>query len=437
MAWGGGAVKCGDRLPRWRLLGGGRGGRRRGRGGGTVGGSATFQSVSVALGGAPAERRSAAPRRVWGGPAARTPGARRHAAGQQPAHRGRLAPPRRTMPICERAGRLERAGGTPRRPRSTRVGLTATPPSTLLECGGGRGRRGRLGEAVLGGGLTRRHACRVPATGPASRRLGGQRARPSRHTSPRALWQQHRGGGGGDGPRLDRRGGRGRVGCGQRRMRPRSLEFHCQSFPPPLSVVAAGAAHLPLGRVPAPVGRSARRSQSKPGAQATAHHPSPRVIPVAGGWTGNVAAPASISAPSAGPRGHAPKWHALLPPPPPRPPLSPPSLLPPPQPQRQPLAWDSWRRSASPPPRVGSPDESRHGRRADRAARGGARRSLSKRTTCEACDGSCWEKAGGEAVRASHRTCRAEGWNEGGGGWRGGMCTDGRGDRDVNLRGGA
>lgn len=73
----------------------------------------------------------------------------------------------------------------------------------------------------------------------------------------------------------------------------------------------------------------------------------------------------------------------------------------------------------------GEPDEPGHGRRADRAARGGARRSLSKRATSEACDGSCWKRQGGKAVRASQRTCSAEGWNEGGGGWRSGVRTDG------------
>lgn len=169
-------------------------------------------------------------------------------------------------------------------------------------------------------------------------------------------------GGGGDGPRQERRRGRGRVACRQRRMRPRSPEFHCQAWPPPLSVVAAGAAHLhralsrgPLGRVPPPVGRLVGRPQTKSGAQATAQHPSPpRVAPVAG-WRDNVAAAATVLAPSAEPRGHASKWRALLPPPPPLPPLSPPSLQPPPQPQRHPVAWDCWRRSASPPPRAGNP----------------------------------------------------------------------------------
>lgn len=82
---------------------------------------------------------------------------------------------------------------------------------------------------------------------------------------------------------------------------------------------------------------------------------SPQVAPVAGWWTDNVAAAATVSAPSAGPRGHASKWHALLPPPPTLPPLSPPSLLPPPQPQRHPVAWDTGRCSASPPPRAGNP----------------------------------------------------------------------------------
>lgn len=127
------------------------------------------------------------------------------------------------MPICERAGRLERAAGPPRRPPSTRVGLTATLPSTLLESGGGgRGRRGLPGEAALGGRWARWLACRVPATGPALSRLCRHRARPSRHTSSRAFRKQHRGGGGGGGTVHGRRGGEagdgslvGNGGCGQ------------------------------------------------------------------------------------------------------------------------------------------------------------------------------------------------------------------------------
>lgn len=232
VAWGGGAVQCGDRLPTWRPFGGGRGARRRGAGGGTVGGSAPCQSVSVALGRAPAERRSAAPGRVSRG--ALLPG--RPALDARPPANNPPAvavwPPRGAQ--CQSASGRAGWRGPPAPPAAHRPLEWVSPPrcpahSSRVAVGGGGdvGSRGRLrwgADGPVGSPV----AC--PRRGPPRRGLAATVLAPA-DTRRHGLFGNNIGGvgGGGDGPRQERRRGRGRVACRQRRMRPRSPEFHCQA----------------------------------------------------------------------------------------------------------------------------------------------------------------------------------------------------------------
>lgn len=232
VAWGGGAVQCGDRLPTWRPFGGGRGARRRGAGGGTVGGSAPCQSVSVALGRAPAERRSAAPGRVSRG--ALLPG--RPALDARPPANNPPAvavwPPRGAQ--CQSASGRAGWRGPPAPPAAHRPLEWVSPPrcpahSSRVAVGGGGdvGSRGRLrwgADGPVGSPV----AC--PRRGPPCRGFAATVLAPA-DTRRHGLFGNNIGGvgGGGDGPRQERRRGRGRVACRQRRMRPRSPEFHCQA----------------------------------------------------------------------------------------------------------------------------------------------------------------------------------------------------------------
>lgn len=193
VAWGGGAVKCGDRLPTWRVFGDGRGGRHsRGAGGGVVAPSSVPDPAGPSPWRLGARRLSGARQPLDVSRRALLPGRpaldARPPANNPPAEAA--CPPRGSQ--CQSAS--ERAGwrGSAALPATHRpfewVSQPRSPAHSSRVAVGrdnvGTGESLRRGAAALAGTPV---AC--PRTWPVSLRLGGQRALSSRHTSSQALGQ--------------------------------------------------------------------------------------------------------------------------------------------------------------------------------------------------------------------------------------------------------